>query len=149
MVFPFVGPLLIIIFCYVSIMCMIRKRMTQSNLEETVGTRRNVNLLMLAQRNTVFTLLIVVICYVICWTPSQVIYFLYNFGYNIDFNSTYNHASVLMVFLNCTVNPFVYLIKYKEYQKALKNCIQCNTETERQNRFFTVSAQVQNGSSLE
>ena len=25
-----------------------------------------------------------------------------------------------MVLLNCTINPFIYLIKYKDFQEALK-----------------------------
>ena len=45
---------------------------------------------------------------------------MYNLGYKADWNSTYFHFTVLMVFLNCTVNPFIYLIKYRDYQTALR-----------------------------
>ncbi len=68
---------------------------------------------------------------------------LYNFGYNIDFSSTYYQYTVLMVFLNCTVNPFVYLFKYKEYQKALRELVRCGRDSQRRAGVSTVSSHLQ------
>ena len=70
----------------------------------------------LARKNTVITLLIVGLCFTICWSQNQ----MYNLGYPINFNTKYHHFTVVMVFMNCTVNPFIYLIKYRDYQEALK-----------------------------
>ena len=50
---------------------------------------------------------------------------MYNLGYEIDWNSVYYMYTILMIFLNCTVNPFIYLIKYQDYQQALQNFICC------------------------
>ena len=50
---------------------------------------------------------------------------MYNLGYDVDFNSTYWKFSTLMVFVNCTVNPFIYLIKYRDYQQALRELFGC------------------------
>ena len=80
----------------------------------------------LARRNTIKTLLIVGCCFIICWTQNQVIYFMFNIGYPVDWNSAYFQFTVLMVFLNATVNPFVYLFNYKDYQIALKQLLRCN-----------------------
>ena len=44
---------------------------------------------------------------------------MYNLGFEADWNSTYYQFTVLMVFLNCTINPFIYLAKYRDYQIAL------------------------------
>ena len=79
----------------------------------------------LARKNTIKTLLIVGCCFIICWVQNQVLYLMYNLGYEIDWNSPYYHFTVLMVFVNCTVNPFVYLIKYQDYQIALKKFLDC------------------------
>ena len=79
----------------------------------------------LARRNTIKTLLIVGLCFIICWSQNQVIWFMYNCGYDLDFNNTYYQYTILMVFLNCTVNPFVYLIKYRDYQEAFRNFLHC------------------------
>ena len=79
----------------------------------------------LARRNTIKTLLTVGLCFIICWAQNQVRYFLYNCGFDLDFNSTYHQFTVVMVFLNSTVNPFIYLIKYRDYQEALKKFLHC------------------------
>ena len=84
----------------------------------------------LARRNTIKTLFIVGLCFIICWSQNQTIYFMHNCGYEINFNSTYNQITVLMVFLNCTVNPFIYLIKYRDYQQALKTFFYCSRKQE-------------------
>ena len=79
----------------------------------------------LARRNTIKTVLIVGLCFIICWSQSEVFYLMYNFGYPINWNSTYFHYTVLMVFLNSTVNPFIYLINYQDYQIALRKLLNC------------------------
>ena len=73
----------------------------------------------LATRNTIKTLLIVACFFFICWSQNQIIY-MYTCGYDMDFNSTYYQFTMLMVFLNCTINPFVYLTKYRDFQEGLK-----------------------------
>ena len=35
---------------------------------------------------------------------------------------------VLIVLLNCTINPFIHLVKYQDYQKALKSCVGCGKQ---------------------
>ena len=82
----------------------------------------------LARRNTIKTLLIVGCGFIICWTQNQVLYLLHNLGYIVDFNGTYFQYTVLMGFVNCTVNPFIYLAQYRDYQMALKLFLRCNTE---------------------
>ena len=69
------------------------------------------------------------ICFVICWSCEQGFYFMFNIGYNVDFNGTFFKVSILMAFVNCTINPFIYLIKYKDYQQALKHCFNCTRYT--------------------
>ena len=67
----------------------------------------------LARRNTVKTLLLVAICFVLCWTNSQVYYLLYNTGYGVDLNAMIGKINTFLAFCICTINPFIYLIKYK------------------------------------
>ena len=79
----------------------------------------------LARRNTIKTVLIVGLCFIICWSQNQITYFMYNCAYDLNYNITYIQFTVLMVFLNCTVNPFIYLIKYRDYQEALSEFFHC------------------------
>ena len=48
-----------------------------------------------------------------------------NIGYDIDFNSTFLKSAILVAFCNCTINPFIYLIKYKDFQTALEDFFTC------------------------
>ena len=76
----------------------------------------------LARTNTIKTLLLVALCFVICWSNNQVYYLMYNLGFHVDWNSSFYQSTVVMAFLNCTINPFIYLAKYQDFQTALKSC---------------------------
>ena len=65
---------------------------------------------------------------------------MYNCGYPVDWNSPYYHIIGLMVFLNSTVNPFVYIIMYRDYQIALRTLLGCKKK-ERQDDKNTSSVQ--------
>ena len=91
----------------------------------TQGTNTAKDKFQLARRNTIKTLLIVGLCFIICWSQNQILYVMYNCGYELDYNNTYYQYTILMVFMNCTVNPFVYLIKYRDYQETLRTFFHC------------------------
>ena len=121
-------PVFILVFCYGNIVCMLSRRINTNitdvhtqNQQQNISTIASPNSkglltdshkdkFQVARRNTIKTLLIVRCCFIICWSQNQFAYMNFNCGYNIDFNSTYIHFTILMVFLNCTVNPFIYLI---------------------------------------
>ena len=147
-VFQFIIPFIILIFCYTKIVWVLTRRINtdllntksaidnSDNLSNTTTNGRIVKQVantanekfQLARKNTIKTLLIVALCYIICWSQNKVRYFMHNCGYELDFNSTYFQFTILMVFVNCTVNPFIYLIKYRDYQEALKAFFHCNKE---------------------
>ncbi len=123
-------PLLIITICYGRILCMLSTHIS-TNLSETTSERisnneaMRINKFQMARKNTIITLLIVACCFVICWSQNQVLFLMYHLGYKLDWNGVYIHYTVLMVFINCTVNPFVYLAKYHDYQIALQELLPC------------------------
>ena len=80
----------------------------------------------MARTNTIKTFLLVGICFIICWSNNQGYFLLYNLGYGIELKGTYFNFATLMAFGNCTVNPFIYLIKYKDYQNALREFLGFN-----------------------
>ena len=126
-------PLIVLIFCYGRIALMLTRRINTDLLQikskpSHIEKRSDTNVgkssrdkFQLARKNTIQTLLIVGLCFIICWSQNQIEYLMYNLGYPIDFNSNYHSFTVFMVFINCTVNPFIYLIKYKDYQEAFKH----------------------------
>ena len=125
-------PLFILIICYGKIVWVLSRRINKDLIEnkstetDKPNTDTGKDKFELARRNTIKTLLIVGLCFIICWSQNQVIYLLYNCGYYLNLSVVYQQFTVLMVFLNCTVNPFIYLIKYRDYQQALKAFFHCN-----------------------
>ena len=74
----------------------------------------------LARRNVIKTLTLVAACFVICWTGNQVWVLAFNFEVELDWDSIGYQFFILMICVNCVINPFIYLIQYKDYQMALK-----------------------------
>ena len=134
MLIQFFIPLFILVICYGKIVWVLTRRINtdliENNSTDKHKTDTGIEKFQLARRNTIKTLLIVGLCFIICWSQNQVRYLLYNCGYDLNFTGTYQQLTVLMVFLNCTVNPFIYLIKYRDYQEALKTFFHCNKKQE-------------------
>ena len=134
----FLVPFIILVFCYSKIVWMLTRRIskgvkfsqTSDNDNKTQGTADpSRDKFELARTNTIKTLLIVGCCYIICWSPNQCLYLVYNLGYTINWNSTFFHFTVVMIFSNSMVNPFIYVFKYKDYQDAMKKFLSCNSVT--------------------
>ena len=128
-------PVSILIFVYGRIAWVLSRKATKDILADKIdvgeGNDKVVNAstdlrkknYQLATRNTIKTLVLVAVCFVICWTGNQVWFLLYNIGYEVAFDSEVYQFFVLMVCVNCTINPFIYLVQYKEYQAALKTLV--------------------------
>ena len=129
-IIQFFIPLFVLVYCYGRILWILTRRM-DSELNNTINANTHADTFQTARNNTIKTLLIVAVCFIICWSNDQVYYTMYNLGYKVDWNGVYYKFTVLMVFLNSTVNPFVYLVKYKDYQIALRSCLNRNHKRDR------------------
>ena len=123
MVEEYIIPIIILVYCYSRIIWVLSKR-SESKLEGA-STHAQDDKFQLAKRNTIKTFLLVSICFALCWGSSQMAYLLFNLGYVYEYSGTYTKVSTSIAFLNCTINPFIYLIKYKDYQMALKSFLSC------------------------
>ena len=121
----FIGPLFILIYCYGRIVWILTRKIDSNldNKEKNISENDNVlsRRFLSARNNTIKTFLLVVVCFFLRWVNDEVYYLMFNLGFDADWNGTYFKFCIIMVFLNCTVNPLVYLIKYQDYQKALKD----------------------------
>ena len=112
----FLIPLIILIYCYGRIVWVLSRRIdSQFNSAEYQTDKFQI-----ARTNTIKTFLLISICFIVCWSSEQAFYFMFNLGYHADFNGMFYKVSVVMAFCNCTINPFIYLVKYRDYQIALK-----------------------------
>ncbi|XP_071809814.1 galanin receptor 2b-like [Asterias amurensis] len=112
-------PLSAMTFSYVSIILMLRRRGADGQIVSMTFQR--------AKRNVTFTLCLVFFFYILCWTPTEITYFLYNLGYPYDFGSNTHMVVTVMVLLNMCVNPIIYTIKYEQFQRHLRRvfCTRC------------------------
>ena len=116
----FLIPFLILVYCYGRILWTLTRRISTYSHHVQAHTKDTFNL---ARTNTIKTFVLVAICFVICWSNNQVYFLMYTFSYPVNFAGIYYRFTVLMVFLNSTINPFNYLIKYQDYQRAVKSCL--------------------------
>ncbi len=93
-----------------------------------------------ASRNVVKTLLIVSICFILCWSPNQIYYLRFNLGYHVNFNGAFYHFTVIAVFLNCCINPFVYALQYEQFQRRLIRLYRRVTHSTSQNTYQVTSS---------
>ena len=91
-------------------------------MENSATDVRNKNYEM-ARRNIIKTLTLVAVCFIICWTGNQIWVLAFNFEVELDWDSIGYQFFILMICVNCVINPFIYLVQYKEYQKALKSLL--------------------------
>lgn len=108
-------PLVLLTFSYGSIAFSMKTRIedistVQSKMEERKG---------IVRKNTLKTFALVSGCFFLCWVWNQVYFLAYNLGMTIDFQSPYYYFSVIMLFMNCCINPIVYLIKYEQFKQSL------------------------------
>ena len=76
-----------------------------------------------ARLNVVKTLVMVSLSFLLCWSPNQIYYTMYNLGFEVSFNHTFYHFTVIAVFLNCCINPFIYAFQYDQFKnEMLKLC---------------------------
>ena len=114
-------PLLILVYCYGRILWIIRARIV-SNMGSEDAQRAKFEL---ARNNLIKTLFVVAFFLVICHMAINIFYLYYHFGFEVDWSGWIYHFSIGMYFLNCTINPFIYLVNYKDFQKALMEQFCC------------------------
>ncbi|KAI0216726.1 Somatostatin receptor type 5, partial [Lamellibrachia satsuma] len=108
-------PLVFISFCYGRIASVLTRE-DDIAAGATVRSERAAK----ARRNIIKILAMVSVCFVACWSANQIYFAMYNLGFPVDFNGYFYHFTVICVFVNCCVNPFVYALKYDQFQTALQ-----------------------------
>lgn len=83
-----------------------------------------------ARNRIVKMMLIVVLVYVVTWSPNQIAYLCFNLGY---ISSSYRGSSLhriltLVGFLNSCANPFIYAARNPEFRSAVLNLFLCSKQ---------------------
>ena len=83
-----------------------------------------------AEVNLYQTCLCLMLLFVICWSNNIIAVGLFLSGVLPDYSGTYYQTSVVFVILNSCVNPYVYAIRYKEFQDQAKKLLRFGSENE-------------------
>ncbi len=110
----FIIPLAIITFCYGTIMWKLKQRSHLSQSGQS-GTHRK------ASKNVTITFCLVALAYIVCNIQHHVTFLMFNLGYPVNWYGNYWNFVVQMVFLNCTINPFIYMLKSRDFQRAVRD----------------------------
>ena len=71
-----------------------------------------------ATRNVTKTFAIVTVSFFVCWVPQKVYILMYMFGQISTFGHVYQ-ATLIMMFLNCCINPFIYIAKFAAFRNGM------------------------------
>ncbi|XP_077998801.1 galanin receptor 2b-like [Glandiceps talaboti] len=115
----YVGPIFIMLLGYSSIFKTLKTE--ERNLNASAGPNLEAEReKLLARKNVIKMLCIVVATYFLCLTPNQIIWFGFNVGLVVDFNSAYYNVTVMLTFANSCMNPVIYAIRNRRFRKGLK-----------------------------
>lgn len=123
-VVQYLFPLALLAFYYLQMWRVLRVKVSpgsnegQANGQAQVKTKPDS--MARARTNIIKTLVLVAVSFIVCWTWNQIYYLSYNLGYDADFTCTFYHFTVVMVFCNCCINPFIYIAKYEQFQKGTR-----------------------------
>ncbi len=106
-------PLTVMAIAYSGMFLVITRRKsdpTSRNQPDDRDTR--------VKKNIIKTLAIVSLAFIVCLSPNQIYYFLSNIGVDVaSYTTMALDITVYMMFSNCVVNPFVYVLQYREFRE--------------------------------
>ena len=123
LVLTFIVPLVTFVFCYGRMLCVVHQRVRLGfRFKGSVASLENHTdrTWYSARRNIIHTLCIISFVFLSCWSWNQIYFFMLTISEEYKYNSFYFHMSILTAFTTCTLNPFVYVLKYKQFRASLK-----------------------------
>ncbi|XP_070553608.1 histamine H2 receptor-like [Ptychodera flava] len=112
-------PLISMSFAYIHIFMVLKRKSDLPVPGENTENSQEGSMLR-ARKNVLKMLFMVFLAYAICWGPNQFVFLAQNLGAEIDFRSFFYHFTVLWGFLNTSINPFIYALKYRQFQKGVR-----------------------------
>ncbi|XP_022110741.1 nociceptin receptor-like [Acanthaster planci] len=112
-------PISIMIFAYTKVSLELRKR-SKARVRNNDARK----MLSKANMNVTKTLVVVAICFAVCWIPTDVNYILLNLGLNGNStDSVFYQATGAIVVINLCINPIIYCFTYDRFKKQLRKMV--------------------------
>ena len=118
-------PLIVFVYAYARIAYVIHKKVQQKESQSSQEAAKEK--WTRGRRNAIKTMALVSVAYLLCMAINQIYFFSFNVGFPADYTSNFYHASVALVYLNSTINPFIYAAKYEQFNLAARKkfCGRC------------------------
>ncbi|XP_072179205.1 galanin receptor 2a-like [Diadema setosum] len=120
----FILPMAIMLFTQVRTIRTLRRQAGSLSSDRKEANRPALSLLQ-ARRRVIEMFFIVIITFIICWLPDQILYFCYMMGIlpASFLNSPLYQALVVLAFANSCINPFIYAARNSHFRHALRDLI--------------------------
>ncbi|XP_006821237.1 galanin receptor 2a-like [Saccoglossus kowalevskii] len=131
-IFQYIIPIIIMACVYISILRVVRRSTkihASGPRKEGEPAENGSKPLSKTEKNIIQTLLIVAVTYIICWSPNQIVYFGFNIGFDVDFNSVFFRYGIVSVCANMCINPFIYACKLKDFREQVKKIFGCKNHS--------------------
>src|SRR6218665_113506 len=130
-ILTFFIPMALLVFFYGSVLLVVRQRSQvfhghYATQDMSADLQTNPHR---AQMNILSTMIIVSVAFVVCWFPSQIWYLFYIIQYNVPNNDTFFSFSLFLIFLNISLNPFIYALKLDPVKKKLRGWVSKSAST--------------------
>uniref|UniRef100_A0A3P8RSA0 Type II GnRH receptor n=1 Tax=Amphiprion percula TaxID=161767 RepID=A0A3P8RSA0_AMPPE len=122
----FLLPLVIMIVCYTRIFIQITKQMTKKNLSSSEPHLRcSKNNIPKARMRTLKMSIVIVICFIVCWTPYYLLGLWYwFFPDHLEGKVSHSLTHILFIFglFNTCLDPIIYGLFTIRFRRGLRNC---------------------------
>ncbi|KAL7387269.1 hypothetical protein ABVT39_021092 [Epinephelus coioides] len=115
-VFCLIVPFLVIVFCYGKLLCAIRQ---VSGINASMSRKR--------EQRVLFMVVIMVICYLLCWLPYGIMALLATFGPPGLVTPVASIIPSILAKTSTVINPVIYVFMNKQFYRCFQALLHCET----------------------
>ncbi|CAJ1071695.1 vertebrate ancient opsin-like [Xyrichtys novacula] len=115
-VFCLIVPFLVIVFCYGKLLCAIRQ---VSGINASMSRKR--------EQRVLFMVVIMVICYLLCWLPYGIMALLATFGPPDLVTPEASIIPSVLAKTSTVINPVIYVFMNKQFYRCFQALLRCET----------------------
>ncbi|XP_068604695.1 vertebrate ancient opsin-like [Brachionichthys hirsutus] len=115
-VFCLIVPFLVIVFCYGKLLCAIRQ---VGGINVTTSRRR--------EQRVLFMVVIMVVCYLLCWLPYGIMALLASFGPPGLITPEASIIPSVLAKTSTVINPVIYVFMNKQFYRCFQALLRCET----------------------
>ena len=98
----------------------IKKRINtlDTSLKTALGQPKQRVEIMKSKRRTIRIVLMVLVTFLVCWTPNNIMYLLFQYGHvsDVSWSSDYYQFGIILGFSSSCINPFLYAFQSKQFR---------------------------------